>query len=101
MTWQEQGNCLGIDTALFFPSRGEDTSDAKAVCKACDVRNMCLDFALERGEKHGIWGGLSERERRRIRRARRMEVTSTPVRALRAERGVTNLAHAPGGNDAA
>jgi WhiB family redox-sensing transcriptional regulator len=59
-----------VDPDLFYPERGESTSSAKKVCRACFVRAQCLEFALENGEKFGIWGGLSERERRRIRRQR-------------------------------
>ncbi|MDZ7674285.1 MAG: WhiB family transcriptional regulator [Acidimicrobiales bacterium] len=68
--WQEYSNCLGVDPDLFFPERGASTKEAKAVCKGCVVREECLEYALQNGEKFGIWGGMSERERRRIRRAR-------------------------------
>lgn len=68
--WQDFANCLGVDPDLFFPERGASTREAKEVCKGCVVRNDCLEYALENGEKFGIWGGLSERERRRIRRQR-------------------------------
>ena len=59
--WQERANCLGVDPDLFFPERGASTKEAKGVC---------LEYALTHGEKFGIWGGMSERERRRIRRQR-------------------------------
>jgi WhiB family redox-sensing transcriptional regulator len=59
--WQDQANCLGVDPDLFFPERGASTRV---------VRGECLEYALVNGEKFGIWGGLSERERRRLRRAR-------------------------------
>lgn len=68
--WQEYSNCLGVDPDLFFPERGASTKEAKAVCRGCVVREDCLEYALQNGEKFGIWGGMSERERRRIRRAR-------------------------------
>lgn len=68
--WQDQANCLGVDPDLFFPERGASTREAKEVCRGCVVRLECLEFALQNGEKFGIWGGLSERERRRIRRQR-------------------------------
>ena len=67
--WQERANCLGVDPDLFFPERGASTREAKGVCKGCEVRLECLEYALAHGEKFGIWGGLSERERRRVRRA--------------------------------
>jgi WhiB family transcriptional regulator, redox-sensing transcriptional regulator len=68
--WQDQANCLGVDPDLFFPERGASTREAKEVCRGCTVRMDCLEYALVNGEKFGIWGGLSERERRRLRRAR-------------------------------
>lgn len=70
MSWYELGDCRGVDPDLFFPERGASTEEAKAVCAGCAVREQCLEFALTNGEKFGIWGGLSERERRRIRRER-------------------------------
>lgn len=71
--WQLEANCLGVDPDLFFPERGASTKEAKAVCKGCVVREDCLEFALQNGEKFGIWGGLSERERRRIHRQRALD----------------------------
>lgn len=72
-SWHAQANCLGVDPDLFFPERGASTKEAKAVCRGCVVREECLEHALAVGERHGIWGGLSERERRRIRRQRAMQ----------------------------
>ncbi|MFZ4519640.1 MAG: WhiB family transcriptional regulator [Microthrixaceae bacterium] len=69
-SWQNFANCLGVDPDLFFPERGASTKEAKQVCQGCVVREECLEYALANGEKFGIWGGLSERERRRIRRQR-------------------------------
>ena len=71
-SWQDEANCLGVDPDLFFPERGASTREAKEVCKGCVVRAECLEYALANGEKFGIWGGMSERERRRIRRQRAM-----------------------------
>ncbi len=68
--WQERSNCLGVDPDLFFPERGASTKEAKAVCAGCEVKLECLEYALAHGEKFGIWGGMSERERRRLRRQR-------------------------------
>src|SRR6478736_5262185 len=65
--WQERANCLGVDPDLFFPERGASTKEAKAVCGGCEVKSECLEYALRHGEKFGIWGGMSERERRRFR----------------------------------
>ncbi|MGI9603512.1 MAG: WhiB family transcriptional regulator [Acidimicrobiales bacterium] len=68
--WQDYANCLGVDPDLFFPERGASTREAKEVCRGCEVQDDCLEYALRNGEKFGIWGGMSERERRRIRRQR-------------------------------
>jgi WhiB family transcriptional regulator, redox-sensing transcriptional regulator len=70
LAWKEYANCLGVDPDLFFPERGASTREAKEVCKGCVVSDACLEYSLVHGEKFGVWGGLSERERRRIRRAR-------------------------------
>jgi WhiB family redox-sensing transcriptional regulator len=70
--WQSRANCMGVDPDLFFPERGASTREAKEVCRGCVVREDCLEYALANGEKFGIWGGLSERERRRLRRQRAM-----------------------------
>ncbi len=74
--WSAQGQCNGIEPGLFFPPRGASVSEAKAVCATCSVATLCLEFALENGEKFGIWGGRSERERRVIRRRRSMAASS-------------------------
>lgn len=73
MGWRDGANCLGVDPDLFFPERGASTKEAKGVCRGCVVREFCLEYAIATGEKFGIWGGLSERERRRIRRRRAIE----------------------------
>jgi WhiB family transcriptional regulator, redox-sensing transcriptional regulator len=72
-SWQAQANCMGVDPDLFFPERGASTREAKEVCRGCVVREECLEYALANSEKFGIWGGMSERERRRVRRARALE----------------------------
>ncbi|MGH9115588.1 MAG: WhiB family transcriptional regulator [Acidimicrobiales bacterium] len=72
-SWQRRANCMGVDPDLFFPERGASTREAKEVCRGCVVREDCLEHALANGEKFGIWGGLSERERRKIRRRRALE----------------------------
>ncbi len=71
--WKDLSNCLGVDPDLFFPERGASTREAKEVCRGCEVRIDCLEYALQNGEKFGIWGGMSERERRRIRRQRALD----------------------------
>ncbi len=69
-SWQSRANCMGVDPDLFFPERGASTKEAKEVCRGCVVRTDCLEFALRNSEKFGIWGGMSERERRKVRRER-------------------------------
>lgn len=69
------GACLGLDPDLFFPARGEDTSEAKAVCRECAVQGECLEWSIAHGEKFGIWGGASERERRKLRRSGLIPIT--------------------------
>ncbi len=71
--WQARANCMGVDPELFFPERGSSTREAKEVCRGCVVRVDCLEFAIANSEKFGIWGGMSERERRRVRRARLLQ----------------------------
>jgi WhiB family redox-sensing transcriptional regulator len=70
LAWQDLANCRGADPDLFFPERGASTRTAKSICRECAVRAECLEFAIVSSEKFGIWGGLSERERRKIRRER-------------------------------
>ena len=62
--WQDRALCAQTDPEIFFPDKGESTTAAKRVCVGCEVRAECLQEALDRGERFGVWGGLSERERR-------------------------------------
>jgi WhiB family redox-sensing transcriptional regulator len=66
--WQERGLCAQTDPEAFFPEKGGSTREAKKVCLTCDVRQDCLEYALENDERFGIWGGLSERERRKLKK---------------------------------
>lgn len=66
--WQTDALCAQTDPEAFFPEKGGSTRDAKKVCGACNVRSQCLEYALSNDERFGIWGGLSERERRRLRK---------------------------------
>ena len=68
LRWQDSAACIGADPAIFFPESGDPVGPAKALCRACPVREQCLAVALERGEVHGVWGGLSAKERRKYRR---------------------------------
>ena len=67
--WQERALCAQTDPEAFFPEKGGSTREAKRICAGCEVRAECLEYALAQDERFGIWGGLSERERRRLRRA--------------------------------
>jgi len=68
LTWQERALCAQTDPEAFFPEKGGSTREAKKVCVSCEVRAECLEYALENDERFGIWGGLSERERRKLKR---------------------------------
>ena len=70
-SWRLEGLCAETDPEAFFPEKGGSTRDAKRVCAGCPVRMECLEYALGNDERFGIWGGLSERERRRVRLQRR------------------------------
>jgi WhiB family redox-sensing transcriptional regulator len=76
--WRELAACRGADLKVFFPGRGESAGPARRVCAACPVRQQCLDYAITNRISHGIWGGLTERERRALQ--------SRWVRASRRER---------------
>ena len=68
LAWQERALCAQTDPEAFFPEKGGSTREAKRVCMACEVRAECLEYALAKDERFGIWGGLSERERRRVKK---------------------------------
>lgn len=68
MGWQERALCAQTDPEAFFPEKGGSTREAKKVCLGCEVRAECLEYALENDERFGIWGGLSERERRKLKK---------------------------------
>ncbi len=66
--WREDAACRGVDTDVFFPATDEEAEEAKAICASCPVREECLEFALQTRQEDGVWGGLTETERRRLRR---------------------------------
>jgi WhiB family redox-sensing transcriptional regulator len=68
LLWQERALCAQTDPEAFFPEKGGSTREAKKVCLTCDVRSQCLEYALAHDERFGIWGGLSERERRKLKK---------------------------------
>jgi WhiB family transcriptional regulator, redox-sensing transcriptional regulator len=71
LSWQQRAECRGVDPDVFYPTSEEETAEAKAICMACPVQEPCLDYALASRERDGVWGGCTERERRRIIRQRR------------------------------
>jgi WhiB family redox-sensing transcriptional regulator len=75
-SWRLDALCAETDPEAFFPEKGGSTREAKRVCTGCEVRAECLEFALENDERFGIWGGLSERERRRLRLMRRDAISA-------------------------
>lgn len=75
--WMAEGNCRNYPPAVFFPSDGVGVDRARKICnQACPVKDQCLDYAIEHRIEHGVWGGASERERRRIIKRRKLDVTA-------------------------
>ena len=68
LAWQDKALCAQTDPEAFFPEKGGSTREAKRICVSCEVKQECLEYALMQDERFGIWGGLSERERRRLKR---------------------------------
>lgn len=71
LTWRNRAACRGVDPDVFYPVSDEETEVAKAICAQCPVREACLEYALANRERDGVWGGATERERRRMIRQRR------------------------------
>jgi WhiB family transcriptional regulator, redox-sensing transcriptional regulator len=71
LPWRDHAACRGVDPDIFYPTSDEEAEQAKAICGLCSVRHACLEHALAIREKEGVWGGATERERRRIIRQRR------------------------------
>jgi len=69
--WDKQAACRGLDPAIFYPVSDDEAEPAKAVCNRCAVQEACLEHALMSRERDGVWGGATEKERRRILRKRR------------------------------
>jgi WhiB family transcriptional regulator, redox-sensing transcriptional regulator len=66
--WQERAACFGIDPDVFFPISEEEAGPALTYCRICRIREECLAWALKNGERYGVWGGLTEQQRRRLQR---------------------------------
>lgn len=73
LEWMVEGNCRDAPPKTFFPSDGVGVEIARRICATCDVKLACLEYALRNRIDHGVWGGASERERRRIARQRRLD----------------------------
>ncbi|HJP15586.1 MAG TPA: WhiB family transcriptional regulator [Acidimicrobiales bacterium] len=71
--WMEQSACTDFSSDVFFPSDGMGVINAKSICENCSVSKSCLEYALHNHIDHGVWGGCSERQRRRILKARRID----------------------------
>ncbi|HEV2370192.1 MAG TPA: WhiB family transcriptional regulator [Acidimicrobiales bacterium] len=71
LSWRKRAACRGLDPDIFFPVTDEEAGEARAVCGVCPVREACLEYALAARERDGVWGGATERERRRMIRHRR------------------------------
>jgi len=71
LSWRQRAACRGVDPDIFYPVSDDDAEEAKAVCGICPVREACLEYALANRERDGVWGGATERERRRLVRQRR------------------------------
>lgn len=71
LSWRRHAACIGLDPDVFYPISEEAAGEAKAVCRECPVREPCLEYALANRERDGVWGGATERERRRMIRQRR------------------------------
>jgi WhiB family redox-sensing transcriptional regulator len=69
LAWQDDGLCAQTDPELFFPEKGGSTKGAKKICAQCEVKNICLQYAVETGQS-GIWGGMSDQERRKLKKSR-------------------------------
>jgi WhiB family redox-sensing transcriptional regulator len=77
-SWQAGALCAQTDPEMFFPEKGGSTREAKQVCMACEVRGECLEYAIANDERFGVWGGLSNRGRRRARGARPHRPVTVP-----------------------
>ena len=66
--WQERGLCSQTDPEAFFPELGRSAQEAQRICGRCEVKAECLEYALSHDERFGVWGGLSEEQRRKLKR---------------------------------
>lgn len=66
--WLDDALCAQVDPGIFYPHKGASTAEAKRICGLCEVREECLAYAIETGERHGVWGGMTERHRAKLAR---------------------------------
>lgn len=81
--WMEEGNCKDSAPEVFFPSDGAGVVVAQRICRGCPVQQTCLEYALANGIDHGVWGGTSERQRRRMMKKRRQVDAKAEAKAER------------------
>lgn len=74
--WMRHRRCRDVDPALFYPDGASGVQEAKRFCHGCSVEDLCLEYAMDTGEKFGVWGGTSERERRRLRKTWHLRETA-------------------------
>lgn len=92
--WQDDALCAQTDPEEFYPEKGGNTRLAKAICQRCDVREQCLQYALDHGERYGIWGGVTERERRKLKPATpTVHRPHRPIDPALIERGLAMIAN--------
>jgi WhiB family transcriptional regulator, redox-sensing transcriptional regulator len=73
--WQADADCRQVDAEVFFPEKGLSNAEAKLICMGCEARVECLEWALAKDEQHGVWGGLSRRDRVKLKARRNREAT--------------------------
>lgn len=64
LEWQDEGRCKETDPEAFFPEKGESSVEAKRICRGCEVRDKCLEWAIKNDEEFGVWGGMARDARR-------------------------------------
>lgn len=101
LEWWDRALCAQVDTELFFPEKGGSTREAKAVCSRCEVRPDCAGYALHHNERYGIWGGLSELDRRRMGRRSEAAAAATARADTEPKPAATATAAAGGGSPTA
>ena len=83
LSWQEDALCAQVDPELFFPEKGQPSRDAKKICAGCEVRKQCLQWAIATNQRHGVWGGLTSRERNILARGEKIRKTRTVKKTVR------------------